>query len=193
MAYPTQKPRADRDRNRIRLLTAASAALRSEGLDVSMRAIARDAGVGIATAYRHFPAKADLIQAVLAERVSDCVVILREALDEPDPWTALKMVINRFAEIQMTDPGLLPILLNVSAGGLPFAEERKVHSAALGELFQRAAAHGVIAPGASVEDIRVGMMAMTAFASMPAERSAVAIRRLRDLILRGIAPTPYRE
>lgn len=172
---------------------AASEAVRAEGLDVSMRAIARDAGVGIATAYRHFPAKADLLEAVLAERVSECVVVLREALDEPDPWTALKIVINRFAEVQITDPGLLPILLDVSTSGAPFAEARREHSSALGELFRNAAAHGAVAADASVEDVRVGMMAMTAFAGMPAERSAVAVRRLRDLILRGIAPALQRE
>ncbi|MGV8882453.1 MAG: TetR/AcrR family transcriptional regulator [Rhodoglobus sp.] len=180
----------DRARNKALLLAAASEAVRTQGLDVSMRAIARDAGLGIATAYRHFPAKADLLEAVLAERVSECVLILREALDEPDPWAALKTVIDRFAEVQITDPGLLPLLLDVSASGSAFAEARREHSVALEELFRNAAAHGVVSSEASVEDVRVGMMAMTAFAGASAERSASAIRTLQSLILRGIAPRP---
>jgi len=189
MADTTQKPRADKERNKARLLAAAADAVRERGLDVSMRAIARDAGVGIATAYRHFPAKADLLEAVLAGRAAECVLILREAQDEADPWTALKSVINRFAEIQITDPGLLPLLLDVSARGAPFAEARREHSGALEDLFRNAAAHGAVSPDASVDDVRLGMMAMTAFAGLPAERSAIAIRTLRNLILRGIAPT----
>jgi len=190
MAAASQKPRSDRERNRVRLLAAAAGAFREQGPDVSMRAVARRAGVGIATAYRHFPTRADLLEAVLAERVSECVRMLSEARAEPDPRTALTTVIDSFAELQVTDPGLLRILLDASAGDLLFDEARREHSAALSELFRRAAAQGVIASDASVEDVRVGMMAMTAFASMPADRAAAAIRRLRDLILRGILATP---
>jgi len=190
MAHATQKPRADRERNQALLIAAAAEAVRERGLDVSMRAIARNAGVGIATAYRHFPTKADLLEAVLAERVSECVLILEEALDEPDPWTALTTVIDRFADMQISDPVLLPLLLDASAGGAAFAGLRREHSHALEELFSNAKQHGVVSSHASVDDVRIGMMAMTAFAGMPAERSAVAIRTLRDLILRGLARTP---
>ena len=189
----THKPCVDKARNRTRLLTTAAHAIREHGLDVSMRAIARDARVGIATAYRHFPSKTDLLEAVLAERVSECVLVLREALDEPDPWIALQLAVDGFAELQITNPGLLPLLLDASIDGNTFAKERREHSAALEKLFRSAADSGYIDAAATVDDVRIGMMAMTAFASMPAERSAVAIRRLRDLTLRGIAAAPYRQ
>ncbi|BDZ48502.1 hypothetical protein GCM10025867_07430 [Frondihabitans sucicola] len=139
MAEPTRKTRVDSDRNRVRLRASAARAIRSGGLDVSMRAIARDAGVGIATAYRHFPTKGDLLEAVLAERVAECVLVLRDALDEPDPWTALKTVVGWFAELQISDPGLLRTLLDASAGGAPFAQARSEHAAALDLLVRRAA------------------------------------------------------
>lgn len=192
MSTTTRKPRVDRDRNRARLLVAASEAVRRHGLDVSMRAIARDAGVGVATAHRHFPVKADLLEAVLASRVAECERVLRLALDEPDPWRALTMVVGDFAELQITDPGLLRILLDASGDHAPFAEARREHAVVLERLFRNAAKDGALLPGASIDDVRVGMIAMTAFSRMSAERSAAAIRRLRDLVLRGIANNPER-
>jgi len=82
----TRKPRADRDLNRARLLAAARAAFAADGLDLPMREIARRAGLGIATVYRHFPSRGELLDAVLAEEVARCEQEMRDALADPDPF-----------------------------------------------------------------------------------------------------------
>ena len=64
----TRKPRTDAATNRRHIVTVARAAFADEGLDLPMREIARRAGLGVATVYRHFPTRADLVTAALTER-----------------------------------------------------------------------------------------------------------------------------
>src|SRR5689334_22152820 len=82
---PLDRPlRADALRNRERLTEAAAAAFRDEGLDVAVDEIARRAGVGVATLYRHFPAKTDLVVAVTEAVLEDLGAAAAAALDGPD-------------------------------------------------------------------------------------------------------------
>ncbi|HEX4691196.1 MAG TPA: helix-turn-helix domain-containing protein [Solirubrobacteraceae bacterium] len=84
-AAPLERPlRADALRNRERLTEAAAAAFRDEGLDVAVDEIARRAGVGVATLYRHFPAKADLVVAVTEAVLEDLGAAAAVALEGPD-------------------------------------------------------------------------------------------------------------
>ncbi|MBM0206678.1 TetR/AcrR family transcriptional regulator [Micromonospora sp. STR1s_5] len=71
--------RADARFNRDRVVAAAREAFASAGLEVPMREVARRAGVGVATLYRHFPTRTELVATVLAERVDDCGVRMRRA------------------------------------------------------------------------------------------------------------------
>ncbi|WP_036541897.1 TetR/AcrR family transcriptional regulator, partial [Nocardia cyriacigeorgica] len=81
--------RADARRSRARLLEAAHTMFTSEGVDVSFNEIARRAGVGPATLYRHFPQREDLIAAVVGTSLDE-VISLASTLDaEPDPAVAL--------------------------------------------------------------------------------------------------------
>jgi AcrR family transcriptional regulator len=84
-AAPLDRPlRADALRNRERLTEAAAESFRDEGLDVGVDLIARRAGVGVATLYRHFPAKTDLIVAVTEAVLEDLGAAAAAALDGPD-------------------------------------------------------------------------------------------------------------
>lgn len=183
----TREPRVDRERNRLRLTEAATRALQHNGVGVSMRAIAREAGLGIATAYRHFPTKNDLIEAVLVEQVDECTKAIRTALGEPDPWIGLKSVIAWFAEIQITHPGLLAILLDLPAGNEPFAVARKEHGAALDRLVTGARSSGALRPDVTTDDVRIGMMAMTGFSRRSATQIAPAVRTLQVILIHGIS------
>ena len=69
MAQPERPLRADAVRNRARVLEAALEAFAAEGLAVPIDEIARRAGVGAGTVYRHFPAKEDLVEAVIADQM----------------------------------------------------------------------------------------------------------------------------
>jgi AcrR family transcriptional regulator len=82
---PLDRPlRADALRNRERLTEAAAAAFRDEGLDVAVDEIARRAGVGVATLYRHFPATTDLVVAVTEAVLEDLGAAAATAVDRPD-------------------------------------------------------------------------------------------------------------
>src|SRR5438093_13721719 len=79
--------RSDARRNRERLVSAARELFASAGVDVSVREVARHAGVGVGTLYRHFTAREDLVDAVLEGAFEDLVASAEAALAEPDPWT----------------------------------------------------------------------------------------------------------
>ncbi|MCU1529944.1 MAG: TetR family transcriptional regulator, partial [Frondihabitans sp.] len=102
----TRKPRIDAEQNRQHILSVARTAFAADGLDLPVREIARRAGLGPATLYRHFPARPELINAVLVEQVAACDAEMREALADPDPWRALRTTLLRFAERQVFDRGL---------------------------------------------------------------------------------------
>ncbi|MFI8529835.1 TetR/AcrR family transcriptional regulator [Streptomyces aquilus] len=87
-AAPQDAGRADARRNRRKVLAAASQAFDEHGLDISLGAIARQAGVGAGTVYRHFPSKEILLEAVLAQQVDDLVETAQQWAARADPATA---------------------------------------------------------------------------------------------------------
>jgi AcrR family transcriptional regulator len=183
----TRKPRVDAEHNRRHIVAVAHAAFAAEGLELPMREIARRAGLGIATLYRHFPARPDLIGAVLTEQVTDCGAAMRAALDDPDPWRALSGLIRRFAEYQLRERGLNEAVLGSHAAGLPFAEQRRAHARGLERLVERARRTEAVRPELSVEDVRVGLWAIASFRTLPPERAGAAVPRLATLLLAGLA------
>src|SRR5919202_4558460 len=78
--------RADARRNRERILAAAREACAAHGENVQIDDVARSAGVGVGTVYRHFPTKEALIQALVAEKFGVTTQNIRAALEIEDPW-----------------------------------------------------------------------------------------------------------
>ncbi|MFI6236175.1 TetR/AcrR family transcriptional regulator [Micromonospora sp. NPDC050784] len=178
--------RADARSNRGRVVAAAREAFGSAGLEVPMREVARRAGVGVATLYRHFPTRTELVATVLAERVEDCGAQMRRALGDPDPWRALSGVVREFAERQIHDRALNEALLGPGEVGAAFQEERREHAQALNVLVVRARAAGVLRDGVDVDDVRAGLLAIASLRRLPATTSARVIGRVADLVLAGI-------
>jgi AcrR family transcriptional regulator len=182
----TRKPRTDAERNRGNITEVARAAFAGDGLDLPMREIARRAGMGVATIYRHFPSRQDLLAAVLAEQVARCDEEMRAALADPDSRRALGNTIRRFGERQVLDRGLNEALLGTHAAGAAFAEQRREHAAAFATLVQRAHDDGVTRGQVSVDDARVALMAIASFRALPSQQASLAIRRLTDLLLTAV-------
>ena len=183
----TRKPRVDAEHNRQHIVAVAREAFAADGLELPMREIARRADLGVATLYRHFPARPDLIGAVLREQVVVCGAEMRAALEDPDPWRALSGVIQLFAERQVRDRGLNEALLGSHAAGLAFAEQRRAHSKGLEQLVDSARGAGVLRAEVTVEDVRVGLLAIASFRALPPEKASTAVRRLASLLLAGLA------
>ncbi|MEU9451135.1 helix-turn-helix domain-containing protein [Streptomyces sp. NPDC048277] len=167
-------------------MEVARTAFAADGLDLPVREIARRAGMGVATVYRHFPSREDLIAAVLAEQVARCEEEMRAALADPDSRRALRDTILRFAERQVRDRGLNEALLGSHAAGAAFTEQRRAHAEAFAELVERARRDGAIRREVSVEDTRIALRAISSFRILPAERASFAIPRLTDLLLNGV-------
>jgi AcrR family transcriptional regulator len=182
----TRKPRTDAERNRRHILDVARAGFAAEGLDLPMREIARRAGMGVATVYRHFPSREDLISAVLTEQVAHCTEEMEAALADPDSRRALRDTILRFGERQVRDRGLNEALLGSHAAGVAFAGQRHAHAEAFAKLVERARTDGAVREQVSIEDARMALRAIAAFGSLPAESASTAIRRLTDLLLAGL-------
>src|SRR5690349_10184951 len=98
--------RADAVRNRDRLLQAARELFAERGLNVSMDEIARHAGVGVGTAYRRFSSRADVIDALVDERVAEVEENIAKALEADDPWTGFAEFMEAHVAIHVADRGL---------------------------------------------------------------------------------------
>jgi AcrR family transcriptional regulator len=104
------KLRADARRNREAVLAAARKRFAKCGLECQMEDIARTAGVGVGTVYRHFPTKGDLIAALVADRFERLAARATEALAEDDPWQAFCDLMRFSAELQVRDRALSEII-----------------------------------------------------------------------------------
>src|SRR5271163_2029433 len=122
----TERPlRADAQRNRERLLEAAVRAFSAEGPDVTLDAIAKEAGVGIGTLYRHFPTREALVEAAYRNELGRLCDAADELLATMAADQALRTWMDRFVDYMTTKRGMADALRAVIAsGGNPYAQSR---------------------------------------------------------------------
>lgn len=176
--------RADAARNRARVLEVAYETLATEGTSVSIDEIARRAGVGAGTVWRHFPTKAALLSAVIVGRVHTLVNIARELLDNGDSSEAIfhflrAVIAEGFLDRSFADAMAgMGIDLHLAA---PEADEE--FRALLGELLTAAQQSGSIKTTVTASDLKaliVGVHAMQAYDAEVADRvTEMAIAGLR--------------
>ncbi|MFF8785814.1 TetR/AcrR family transcriptional regulator [Streptomyces sp. NPDC015125] len=108
---PARSKRADAQRNRQTVLTAAAEVFVTSGVDAPIRQIAAGAGVGMATIYRHFPTRADLVTAVYRHQIEACAEAGPNLLAGADsPLDALRQWIDLFVDFLVTKHGLADAL-----------------------------------------------------------------------------------
>jgi AcrR family transcriptional regulator len=108
---PSRGKRADAQRNRQTVLTAAAEVFVTSGVDAPIRQIAAQAGVGMATIYRHFPTRADLVTAVYRHQIEACVEAGPNLLaSAASPLDALRQWIDLFVDFLVTKHGLADAL-----------------------------------------------------------------------------------
>lgn len=149
----TRPMRADARRNYEKVVAAAREAFTTGGSDTSLEEIARRAGVGIGTLYRHFPNRQALLEAVYAEEVES---LCRSARDyaELEPWDALAAWLRRFVGYISTKKALAAELLNYMELDAPlFTGCRSAMYAAGEPLLARAQEAGVVRPDAKLPDV----------------------------------------
>ncbi|MEV4422233.1 TetR/AcrR family transcriptional regulator [Patulibacter sp. NPDC049589] len=145
--------RADALRNRERVLAAAQEAFAEGGPDVAVAEIARRAGVGAGTLFRHFPTKQDLMLAVLDATFAGVVTAIDDALAMDDPWDALVQVLTATAEVQARDRTFLSAVGPELFGDEHFVRRNEAMMDGIAELLQRAQKSGVVRDDLAAEDL----------------------------------------
>jgi len=149
----TVSGRRDAKRNRERLVAAARELFASAGLDVSVREVARHAGVGVGTLYRHFPAREDLVDAVLQDAFDELVASAEAALAEQDPWTGFTRFIEEALVSHARNRGLKDVFETQTRGRERAAEMRRRIRPLLTRLVARAHEDGTLRPDFTPQDI----------------------------------------
>ncbi|MGA6161975.1 TetR/AcrR family transcriptional regulator [Amycolatopsis magusensis] len=162
--------RADARHNRTRILAAAREVFADRGLDAPMAAIARRAGVGVATLYRRFPTREALITEVFTDQLTGCVSVVDEALADPDPWRGFRTAVETVCRMQIADRGFTGAFLTAFPGAVDFERVRGDAERGLGELIRRAQATGKLRPEFTTTDLVLLVMANSGVAAELAGR-----------------------
>lgn len=157
---PDRPPlRTDAERNRARILTAANEVFAREGLDAPMAEVARCAEVGIATLFRRFPTREDLITATFADKMTAYADAIDTALADRDPWHGFRTYVERVCAMQAEDRGFGHVLTMTFPTAKGFEEERERGYRGLTELIARAKETGRLRGDFSPEDLVMLLMA----------------------------------
>jgi AcrR family transcriptional regulator len=184
-AETARKPRTDAIRNRERVLEAAKAVFSAGGADASLEAVARTAGVGIGTLYRHFPTREALFEAVYRREVEQLGELADALKAESDPVDALRRWLRSNVEFVATKKGMVAALALAAAGSSElhaFSFERLTK--AVGALLDRAVAAGEIRADIRAEDLLRALIGMCYMHDQPGWQPTVI--RLVDVFVDGL-------
>ena len=180
--------RADARRNREAILEAARDLFAEQGYEAQMDDIARAAGVGVGTVYRHFPTKEDLLQALMVRRfeklTTRCTAAVAEA-DEGDAWAAFRDFILYSAELQSNDRALSEAMAARSEKMSCCAEDSGL-VAQLDLLVKKAKQAGVLRKDFQNEDVPAMVCSIGAVAIASFERPRMRWERVVRIWLDGV-------
>jgi AcrR family transcriptional regulator len=184
-ASPARKPRADAERNRVRLLETAKAAFAEKGPGASLDEIARTAGVGAGTLYRHFPTRDALIEAVYRNENEQIVAAADRLAETHAPTEALREWLLLFVDYMATKQGMYEAL-NSLAGGpseLYSASTARLKQA-IARLIDRAVASGDIRMDIDPLDLLRALAGVASVSAGPDGKQAA--KRMVDILVAGV-------
>jgi AcrR family transcriptional regulator len=182
--------RADAQRNRERLLTAAAELFRRRGLDVSMEDIAHEAGVGVGTLYRRFRNRDELIDALFHTRLAEFTEVVRECAAFPDAWAGIVALLERTLEMQADDRGLKHLFHSHSHDRVAVIEARDLILDEMGAMVKRAQATGALRADIETMDLTLLSFQVGAIADLTVDQDPGAWRRALAIALSGLRPPP---
>jgi AcrR family transcriptional regulator len=186
---PVSAPlRADAERNRQRLLAAAKELLATRGLDVTLDDVARHAGVGTGTAYRRFPNKDALIDALMVHRIGEIAEIARECLEDPDPWVGLTSYFDRALALQAADRGLKEVLFSAGRGRERSNQARRAIAPVVTKLVARAKEAGVVRSDVDTSDVPLINFMLNTIVDFSRDIEPELYRRYLAIVLDGLRP-----
>ncbi|MFE6888392.1 TetR/AcrR family transcriptional regulator [Streptomyces sp. NPDC057694] len=185
----TAHRRRDARRNRELLVEAAREVFREQGLAAALDVVARRAGVGNATLYRHFPRRADLVDAAFRDQLSDTMTAGEEARTATDAWAGLTGYLEVVFTVLATDRGTND-LMTTSLEGVAALEAVHAHNhRTVDELLRRGQTQGSVRSDVVVEDVLFALAALgRAVPALTAAATFDAWRRPLALFLAGLRP-----
>ena len=185
-ASPAARPeRADKVRNRQRIIDAASAAFAEKGMDAQMDEIAARAGVGVGTIYRHFATKQELMAAIVDRKFEQIAEVTRDALarESAEPFDVFADLLRRCAKIMAEDVGTARALARV--GQVVWSEFAPIPSEVVSStqiVIERAQAAGSLRPDIDFDDVPP----ILAGVSATPEASRRGWRRYLEIMIDGL-------
>ena len=180
--------RADARRNRCKVIDAARARFGEHGPGAQVDDIARDAGVGVGTVYRHFPTKEALLEALAADQVRQLTAWAHEALADGDVWEAFCAYLRRVGGLHAADRMLSDVVAS-GPGAFPrLAPDLGALNAATSELLRRAQAAGAARPDASGADVAALMCGLGR--AVAAFGDQLSPQRYVEIVIAGLRAPP---
>lgn len=179
--------RADARRNREKVVAAAAAAFAESGLEAQVEDIARRAGVGVGTVYRHFPTKEALVDALAAEHFEVLANIAEAALREAgEPWEIFAASIWRSANAAAADVAWCEIMGGDAGAASASSPQQQRLAQAMTTLISRAQAAGAMREDATVSDIKTIMCGFGHVAAAQRAGSGMDWERYLEIALDGL-------
>lgn len=180
-----RRRRADAVRNRERVLEAAKAVFSAGGPEASLETVARRAGVGIGTLYRHFPTREDLFEAVYRREVEHLADLAEQLKSDAAPAEALRRWLRSNVEFVATKKGMsaaLALAAHSSSELTAYSFDRLTK--AVGALLDRAIAAGEIRADIRPEDLLRALIGMCYMHDQPGWQATV--QRLVEVLVDGL-------
>jgi AcrR family transcriptional regulator len=184
-----RKPRADAQRNRLRLLETAKAAFAEKGATASLDEIARTAGVGIGTLYRHFPTRDALVEAVYRNELMQMIEAAKRLAATQPPVEALRKWLLLFVDYMATKRGMAEVLNSIAGGTANlYADSGAQIKQAVAALVDRAVANGDIRLHIDPMDL---LRALAGVVNISADQNwRQSAERMIDILIAGIQSRP---
>ncbi len=181
--------RRDAERNRRRILAAASEVFTTRGLQATLDDVARQARVGVGTVYRRFPDKESLIDALFEARLEAVVAIAERALQEPDSWTGLVKLLEGAAAELTGDRGLRQIFMFATYGRDRVDLARGRMQPVVTKVVERAQRDGKVRADLQPTDVPLIEFMISAVAEYAGNARPGVWRRYLALVLDGLRPS----
>lgn len=178
--------RRDAQRNREKLIATAQAAFAAGDGPVALEAIARQAGVGIGTLYRHFPTRESLVDAVYASELEAVAASVPLLLEQHPADVALRAWMGRYAAFVATKHGMMETLRAGFAAGRIAPPSRERVTAAIAVFLERGAAVGVLRSDVDPDDVTA--MLVGVFFAIATDATRDQTDRLLDLVCAALRP-----
>jgi AcrR family transcriptional regulator len=181
-----KRPRADAERNRLRLLEAAREAFTAGRPPVTLEQVARDAGVGIGTLYRHFPTREALVEAVYRQELAALCASAEDLLAAHPPAQALRAWMDRFADYVTAKREMADAIRAVfAAGTVTVSQARAELTVAVRTIMDAGVADGTLRAGVHPEDV-VAML-VGSFSATAVNGGQEQLERMLDLLVEAVS------